>query len=42
MQRDMFIVIAFLDVQRLTVIHADTQDTVVSGSLEALFNQAAE
>ena len=42
MQHDMFIVIAFRDIDGLTVIHPDAQYAVVSGPLEALVDQAAE
>ena len=42
MQHDMFIVIGFPDIQRLTVIYPDAHDAVVSVPLEAFVDQAAE
>jgi hypothetical protein len=42
MQHDMFTVIGFRNIRRLTVIHSDSQHAVVSGPLEALVDQAAE
>ena len=42
MQHDMFIIIGFRNIHRLTVIHSDAQHAVVSAPLEALVDQAAE